>query len=145
MKTIIFVYAIFLMPASTEWLTDFDQARLEAKKSNKLIMLNFSGSDWCAPCIQMKRDVFEKPAFQEYASENLVLVKADFPRLKKNQLDPEQRAHNEKLADRYNPKGKFPLVILLDADGKLMYEWDGFTGGSAEEFVKQLEAKASAK
>ena len=145
MKIIVFVYAILLMPASTAWLTDFDQAKREAKESNKLIMLNFSGSDWCAPCIQMKRDVFEKPAFQEYASANLVLVRADFPRLKKNQLEPEQRAHNEKLADQYNPNGKFPLVILLDADGKLIYEWDGFTGGSAEEFVKQVEARANGK
>lgn len=145
MKTIIIVCAILLLSTPTAWLTDFEQAKREAKESSKLIVLNFSGSDWCAPCIQMKREVFEKPAFEAYAAENLVLVRADFPRLKKNQLDPEQKARNEKLADQYNPKGKFPLVILLDADGKLIHEWDGFTGVTAEEFVKQLEAKSGGR
>lgn len=145
MKTIIIVYAILLLPAPAGWLTDFEQALREAKENNKLVVLNFSGSDWCGPCIQLKREVFDKPAFQEYASTNLVLVRADFPRLKKNQLDPEQQKRNEKLADQYNPKGKFPLVVLLDADGKLIYEWDGFAGGTAEEFVTQLEARSNGK
>jgi hypothetical protein len=73
------------------------------------------------------------------------LVRADFPRHKKNQLDPKQTARNEKLAEQYNPKGKFPLTLLLDAEGRVMKEWDGFQGMSAGEFVSQINAEIQAK
>src|SRR4051794_6951886 len=62
------------------WLTNFKQAQEEAKSSKKLILLNFTGSDWCGWCIKLDREVFSKPAFKEYASKNLVLMEADFPR-----------------------------------------------------------------
>jgi peroxiredoxin len=54
------------------------------------------------------------------------LVRADFPRMKKNQLSKEQTAYNEKLAEKYNPKGKFPLTVLINPDGKVITEWDGY-------------------
>jgi thioredoxin-related protein len=145
MKIFLFVFTILLGTTQTEWSTDFDQAKQEAKRSSKLIMLNFSGSDWCAPCILMKKDVFDKPAFQEYALHNLVLVRADFPRQKKNKLDPKQQSHNEELADQYNSEGKFPLTLLLDADGQVIYEWDGYQRTSAEEFVEQLKTKVDGR
>ncbi len=145
MKSLLFVCIIMSLMIPSNWLTDFEQAKREAKKNNRLIILNFSGSDWCAPCIQMKKDVFDKPAFQDYASQNLILVSADFPRHKKNQLDAQQQAHNEKLADLYNPKGQFPLTLLLDANGRVIHEWDGSKGMSAEAFVKQLEAMTNGK
>src|SRR6187399_3198314 len=108
MKVISFIISfILLIPAN--WLTDFDQAKQQAKEKNQLILLNFSGSDWCAPCIQMKKEIFEKQEFIDFADKNLVLVKADFPRHKKNQLDAKQKEHNEKLAEQFNPNGKFPL------------------------------------
>ena len=103
----------------SDWLTDFEQAKNRAQQNDKMILLTFSGSDWCAPCIQMKKTVFETSEFHDYASQKLVLVKADFPRHKKNQLDAAQKAKNEKLAELYNPKGKFPLTLLLDIDGKV--------------------------
>ena len=128
-----------------DWLTDFEQAKNLAKQNDKMILLNFSGSDWCAPCIQMKKTVFETSEFHDYASQKLVLVKADFPRHKKNQLDAGQKALNEKLAELYNPKGKFPLTLLLDIDGKVIAEWDGYEGAKAEEFVNELKAKVNGK
>jgi hypothetical protein len=93
----------------------------------------------------MKKKIFEDPKFQECASQSLVLVRADFPRHKKNQLDPIQQAHNNNLADRYNPKGKFPLTLLLDAEGKVVHEWDGYEGISAEDFVIQINEKTGGK
>ncbi|MCD9015115.1 thioredoxin family protein [Parachryseolinea silvisoli] len=144
MKAIVFVVA-FVLGTSPIWMNDFEQAKTLARERDKLILLNFSGSDWCGPCIKMKREVFETPEFQSYADENLVLVRADFPRQKKNQLDAKQREHNEKLAERYNPTGKFPLTLLMTVDGKVIQEWNGYSNGSGTEFVGQLRAHAHGK
>lgn len=130
---------LLALTVSSSWLTDFAKAQEEARAQQKQILLNFSGSDWCAPCILMKREVFEKEAFQHFANENLILVRADFPRNKKNQLDPAQKTHNEKLAERYNPQGKFPLTLLLDAEGNVNQSWDGYQNETSEEFVSLLE------
>ena len=136
----------FIMPfvlfVSVTWLTDFDQAKQQAKEKDQLILLNFSGSDWCAPCIKMKKEIFETPEFQDFADDNLILLKADFPRLKKNQLEAKQKVHNEKLAERFNPKGKFPLTLLIDADGKILHEWDGYSNTSVDVFISEIRAKA---
>ena len=110
-----------------------------------MILLSFSGSDWCAPCIKMKREIFDAPQFQEFAGANLVLVKADFPRHKKNQLEAKQKEHNEKLAEQFNPNGKFPLTILLDSNGKVIRQWDGYSDMSIEEFINELQSSARGK
>lgn len=127
------------------WQSDFETAKAEAKKENKVIILNFAGSDWCGPCIKMTRDIFEKDAFINYASSHLVLVRADFPRSKKNQLDAKQIKHNEALAEKYNPQGKFPLTLLLDVNGKVLKTWDGFKSGTPEEFIQQVERAVGGK
>ena len=121
------------------WLTNFEQARLEATQTKKFILLNFSGSDWCAPCIRMKSEYFGSRSFIEYADDHLVLANADFPRLKKNQLDKSQVQHNEELAEKYNPEGKFPLTILLNAAGKPVKEWDGIPQKSPDQFVDEIK------
>lgn len=125
--------------APSVWLTNFDEAKHEAEVEHKYILLNFAGSDWCAPCIKMKQEVFESDAFQKVADANLVLVRADFPRLKKNQLPKEQVAHNEKLAEQYNPDGKFPLTVLLDKDGNVMKSWEGYVFASQDKFMQELK------
>jgi thioredoxin-related protein len=145
MKSLLFVLACTLFIQPSDWLTDFDKAKATAQQNDKMLLLNFSGSDWCAPCIKMKKEVFEKEVFQDYAAQHLVLVRADFPRQKKNQLTADQKTHNEKLADQYNQSGAFPLTLLLDAHGKVIHTWNGFKDTSAEEFVKQLDAKIHGK
>jgi thioredoxin-related protein len=120
------------------WLGDFNQATAEAAKSHKLILINFSGSDWCGPCIRERKEIFEKEAFQNYAADHLVLVRADFPRQKKNQLTKEQTKLNEALADKYNPEGKFPYTLLVDEHGKVIKAWDGFPNESPEKFVDEI-------
>src|SRR4026208_2296527 len=101
------------------WETDFNKAKESAQSEHKFILLNFSGSDWCGPCIRMHKEIFETDDFKKYADDNLVLVNADFPRLKKNQLSKDQQKKNDLLADKYNPKGIFPLTVLLAADGSV--------------------------
>jgi len=122
------------------WGTDLDKAKESAQAGHKLIMLNFSGSDWCGPCIRMHKELFESKTFSEYANDHLVLVSADFPRLKKHQLSPEQLNKNNKLAETYNKEGNFPFTLLLSADGKVLKTWDGYPKTSPEEFTDQIKA-----
>ncbi len=138
MKTILGILLLFSI-LNQSWLTNWDQAQSKAAEEDKLILLNFSGSDWCAPCIKMKKEVFESEAFLSIAEKELILVRADFPRSKKNQLPKEQIAHNEKLAEKYNPNGKFPLTLLVDAKGKVIKEWDGYAFASQDKFLADLK------
>ncbi|MFX5526316.1 thioredoxin family protein, partial [Acinetobacter baumannii] len=82
--------------------------------------------DWCAPCIRMHKDIFDSEIFQQYAQSKLILVRADFPRSKKNQLAKEQQKQNDQLADKYNPNGIFPYTLLLDENGKILKSWEGY-------------------
>ncbi len=137
MKLVILFFMTGLFTNIT-WLGDFNEATAEAAKSHKLILINFSGSDWCGPCIRERKEILEKAAFEDYASEHLILVRADFPRQKKNQLSREQTKRNETLADKYNPEGKFPYTLLVDEHGKVLKDWDGFPDESPEKFVDQI-------
>ena len=136
---LVLVSLLLMVVVSNEWLTNFDAAKEIAVKDNKHILLNFSGSDWCAPCIKMKKEVLESEAFLTRSEAQLVLIRADFPRSKKNQLSPEQVKHNEALAEKYNPEGKFPYTLLLNADGSIVKEWDGYVFASQDKFIGELD------
>ena len=137
---LLFVSFIIALLTNVTWLGDYNQATTEAAKSHKLILINFSGSDWCGPCIRERKEILENDAFVNYAAEHLVLVRADFPRQKKNQLSKEQIKLNEALADKFNPDGKFPYTLLVDEHGKVLKDWDGFPNESPEKFVNQLSS-----
>lgn len=130
---------LLLSLSQPTWLTHFEKGKTEAAASNKLIVLNFSGSDWCGPCIRLKKEIFGSDAFANYASEKLVLVNADFPRYKKNALPKEQVKENEGLAEKYNSAGKFPFTVLLNADGKVLKQWDGLPDETPEKFVDEIK------
>ena len=130
--------AILLMSAG--WRTDFDKAVTDARRDHKLVLLKFSGSDWCLPCIRMEKDVFSNDSFSHFAAGNLVMVNADFPRLSKNKLSGDLVKQNESLAERYNKAGHFPLTLLINADGKVVKAWEGYTGTKPEEFIRQIKS-----
>jgi thioredoxin-related protein len=140
MKTIISIVMISFTLQGNVWLTDLNKAKQEATANNKFILLNFSGSDWCGPCMRTKKEVFETEEFIKYASEHLILVNADFPRLKKNKLDDALTKSNEALADIYNKEGEFPLTILMDANGKVLKQWVGFPKESVTKFIETIKA-----
>ena len=125
---------------SPVWFTDFNKAKTEASTSGKHVLINFSGSDWCGPCIRLHKEIFESDAFLNYAQKNLVLVNADFPRLKKNQLPKEQQKQNDALADQFDPQGHFPYTVLVDANGKVLKTWDGFPNESPDQFLSDVNA-----
>lgn len=137
MKLLTVFIAMFFMTGVT-WLGDFSAAEKQAAQEHKLILINFSGSDWCGPCIRLRKEILESSTFESYAAGHLVLVRADFPRQKKNQLSKDQVKLNEALADKYNPDGKFPYTLLVDENGKVLKDWDGFPNETAEQFVSQI-------
>jgi len=135
----------FFLLSFTDWNTDFEASKKQAEKEHKLILLNFSGSDWCGPCIRMHDEIFESASFKSIADNSLVLINADFPRLKKNQLPKDQQKSNDKLADKYNPEGIFPYTILMKADGTVIKTWEGYPNASAEQFTVQLKDLINAR
>lgn len=141
MKKIAFF--IFLLIATIshaqQWKTNLDEAKKEAAEQHKNILLVFSGSDWCAQCIKLDKNVWQSEAFKSEAEKNWVLVKADFPKKKGNQLPPELTSSNKLLAEKYNKGGNFPLVVLLDSNGKLK-GMNGFKNVSAEEYIALIHA-----
>ncbi|HEY2614873.1 MAG TPA: thioredoxin family protein [Chthoniobacterales bacterium] len=122
-------------PAKPGWLTNFEEGKRAAKAANKLVLLDFTGSDWCGWCIRLDREVFSQSQFKEYAKKNLVLVELDFPRMKPTPA--EMREQNERLAMKYQIQG-FPTIVVLNGDGQLVGEL-GYMEGGPEAFIAQLE------
>jgi len=97
--------------------------------------MNFTGSDWCPPCILLHRQIFSQAEFVEYAAKHLVLLEVDFPH-NKPQTD-EQKAANEKLVERFGVYW-FPTEIVLDASGNKLGELSYMPGGP-KAFIAALE------
>jgi thioredoxin-related protein len=127
-----------IFSANVSWQGDFNAAKTRAAQEHKLILINFSGSDWCGPCIRLRKEILESGTFENYASDHLILVRADFPRQKKNQLPKDQVKRNEALADVYNADGKFPYTLLVDEKGKILKSWDGFPDETPDQFVTDI-------
>jgi len=125
----------FSAGADSQWLTDYKKAQQEAKASNKLLLLDFTGSDWCGWCIRLNREVFSKPEFKDYANKNLVLMEVDFPRRK--MLTADVKKQNEELAQHYQIEG-FPTIIVLNGDGQRVGEL-GYMQGGPPAFIAELE------
>jgi thioredoxin-related protein len=121
--------------AEITWLTDADKAQAQAKTEKKLVMLDFTGSDWCGWCIKLHKEVFSQPEFVEYASKNIVAVEVDFPSKKK--LSAEQQKANDALSKKYAIRG-YPTLIILDGDGKKVGEM-GYVKGGAKAFIAEFE------
>jgi thioredoxin-related protein len=131
------ILPIFFISLS-DWHYDLADAQQIARQEHKYILLNFSGSDWCGPCMRMRSEIFESTVFLKMADTELILVNADFPRKKKNQLSAEQQKLNDEMADKYNSQGKFPYTLLLNANGKILHAWEGFPDETAENFTLEL-------
>lgn len=132
--------SLFAQDAKEQWMLNYDKAVQKAKTEHKNILMSFSGSDWCLPCMKLEKEVFDTEAFLNYAADHYVLLKLDFPSKKKNALSKEQLAHNEQLAEKYNQDGSFPKVVVLSTDGKIIGESKYRAGGAVNfiDFLKTL-------
>ncbi|MDP5172432.1 MAG: thioredoxin family protein [Bacteroidia bacterium] len=121
------------------WYTDFEQAKTIATQQDLPILMVFSGSDWCKPCMKLNKEVFAQPLFIEAADTSFVLLEVDFPASKKHRLSEAQLAHNSALADTYNEEGGFPLVLLLTADGEVIAT-TGYEPGGPVAYLQHLQS-----
>jgi thioredoxin-related protein len=145
MKNLFFIPIFCLLQTTTNWLTNFNEAKKEAAQKHQLILLNFSGSDWCSSCIRLHKEMFVSTVFIQFADSNLVLMNADFPRLNKHQLSKQLQNQNDSLADKYNPNGKFPYTLLMTADGKVLKDWDdGMPKETPQEFIQEIKTVCDA-
>jgi len=134
---LLIISSAFMSP-TPEWGHNYIEALQKAQKEHKFILVNFSGSDWCGPCIRLHKEVFVMADFTKVANEKLVLLNADFPRAKKNQLPAAQQKLNDDLAEKYNSKGSFPLTVLVDQNGVVVKSWEGFPA-SPTEFIADIQ------
>ena len=141
MKKSILIAFLFLssLGFAQQWSTNIDEAKAQATAENKTIVLVFSGSDWCAPCIKLDKNVWQSEEFKAYAAEKLVLVRADFPKKKANVLPEALQNTNKALAEKYNQEGYFPLVVVLNAQGKVIAK-KGYENQNAIKYVAELQA-----
>jgi len=122
---------------SQDWQTNFEKAKELASKNNHNIVLVFQGSDWCIPCMKLEKEIWSTIEFQGLAKDHFVMVKADFPRKKANKLSEEMASQNAKLAEKYNSQGFFPLVVVLDKNGKILGK-TGYEKLSPNAYFKKL-------
>lgn len=119
---------------SAVWLESYDKAIEQAKKQKKPILMDFTGSDWCGWCIKLDEEVFNQKEFREYARQNLILLKVDFPR--RHAQDAGVKKQNEELAARFDVQG-FPTVLVINADAKVLGQLGYMEGGPAA-FIAEL-------
>lgn len=122
--------------AELTWGTDLKAAQEQAKKENKLVLMDFTGSDWCGWCIKLKKEVFDTKEFAEYAAKNLVLVEVDFPSKKKQSA--ELKKANDALKTKYGANG-FPTIVVLNSEGKLAWKQVGYMAGGPTAWIAKLD------
>jgi thioredoxin-related protein len=114
------------------WRTNLPEAADQARKEKELLLLDFTGSDWCGWCMKLEEETFSKPQFIDYASSNLVLLQVDFP-MHQSQSDDLQKA-NRALKKKYAVKG-FPTVLIIKPDGTVLWEQRGYEPGGASAMI----------
>jgi thioredoxin-related protein len=141
MQKSILIITLFLSCLSNaqNWESDWSAAAALAKQNQQNVVLVFSGSDWCAPCIKLDKSIWQSPEFQEYAKDHWTMLRADFPRKKANQLSEDQKSKNAQLAEKYNKNGYFPLVLVLDPNGNILGQ-TGFKNISVKEYIALLKS-----
>ncbi len=122
---------------SANWSENYDESVKKAREANKPLFILFTGSDWCPPCIQLERRVLASDTFSKFAEENLVLMKADFPRAPQNEAIKQQ---NLKLRDQFQVEG-YPTVFVLNASsGDIYFKQSAFRGQTPQQYVNEIKS-----
>jgi len=129
----------WLAAAELNWMTDYNAALAKAKKENKLLFINFTGSDWCGWCKKLDAEVFSTDEFKSYAAKNLVMLFVDFPA--KKELSKEQKKANDELKQKYGVRG-FPTIVVLNGSGQKVFEKVGYMAGVDKWLDALKEAKS---
>jgi thioredoxin-related protein len=127
---LIIAAAGFLQAA--DWTTNYKEALKKAQAEDKLVLLDFTGSDWCEFCQLLEKQVLSQPEFEHYADRNYILVRVDFPRAK--QLPEELKNQNDALAKKFGVGG-YPTLVVLDPSGKELGRNVGYMPDSSPDAV----------
>ncbi len=118
------------------WIEDYQLALDRASNENKTILINFTGSDWCKWCIKLDEEVFSHKEFVDYAEDNLVMLKIDFPTTFK-QLPQEEQSRRQQLQQKYGVRG-YPTILLADAEGEVIGQ-TGYQPGGPQKYIDHLK------
>lgn len=138
-STVLLLFAVVITSNAQSWKTSFTEAKAQAAAENKNILLVFSGSDWCAPCIKLDKTIWQSEEFKSESAQKWVIYKADFPKKKNNLLPLELTESNKKLAEQYNKAGNFPLVLLLNPAGSVL-GISGYKNVSPQEYIQLIHS-----
>ncbi len=123
-----------IFAADDIWTTNFAAAKEKAKKEKKLLLVNFTGSDWCGWCKKLKAEVFDQEEFINEAPKDFVLVELDYPNSKK--LPDELVKQNQTIKEKYKIVG-FPTIMILTPEERLVAK-TGYAKGGPTRYVVQL-------
>jgi thioredoxin-related protein len=142
LAAVLVLAAKFAFAAEPDWMTNYDQALKASKESGKPVFVDFTGSDWCGWCIKLAGDTFSKPAFADYAKDNLVLLEVDKPMQKKLPADVEKQ--NAMLMEKFGIEG-FPTLVLLDSTGKEIARHVGYMEGGPDAMIAWIKESTAKK
>ena len=125
--------------STLSWYTDYSKALEVSKKTNKPIVLFFTGSDWCTWCNKMEAEILSQSDFVSAVGDKFIFVKLDFPM--KTKLDANIEAQNNALMDKYNVEG-FPTLIIIDSKEKYITKAN-YQQGGAKNFASHLQKLVS--
>jgi protein disulfide-isomerase len=125
---------------AADWTEDYASAVAKAKKEHKMVLLDFTGSDWCIWCQRTDKEVFETQKFKDFADQKLILVRLDFPNAKP-QTDA-LKAQNAGLRDKFGVEA-FPMLIVLDAKEKVVFSQLGYKDGGPDALIAQFPKAAN--
>ena len=134
-----FTHAFAGTPAG--WTDDYAKAMTQAKAEKKLVLLDFTGSDWCGWCMKLDKEIFDKAEFKDFAKDTMVLVKVDFPQ--STPISKKTKEQNAKLQQKFGVNG-YPTLFLLDDKGKQVWT-GGYMAGGPSAFIKAVSGVVKKK
>ena len=121
---------------SAVWFADYDEAVVAAKKQDKDLLVDFTGSDWCKWCIHLDKEVFEHEEFLTAAQENYILVALDFPSGEEVKAKVPNPERNAELSEKYQVSG-FPTVLLTTPEGEV-FARTGYLAGGPTAYIEHM-------
>lgn len=127
--------------APIEWMTDLEAAGQRAKEEQKLLLVEFTGSDWCKACLLQKKKVLESPEFEDWAEQHCVAVEIDVPNDASRVGGEQQKALNQMLCDEYGVIS-FPTLLIMTPE---LVEVGGYKGAitTPSKAIAELEKSFS--
>lgn len=120
--------------APVSWYTDLQAALKDARASKKVVLLDFTGSDWCHWCQKLHEETLVSDEFNAVARESFIPVTVDFPQNKGQKQD--EIKQNKQLKELYKVNG-FPTIVVVETDGKEIGRIGGYQ--PKEQFLASLK------